>query len=394
MPDDAEMEAMRAAAFPDLDVTGVTKRLQIWGPIPRLVFKVIGPESQRSRMVRLFKVSHEQIMAAVNNAVHSSKAKYEPGQDAPHRIVIVRAYGQDNCVKGSVEGLNGMDNAMYYMEGKTTFASPAVLHYLFTRMKKEQTWRNEYLFDTTSNVAPIGGFRGFKFEDIAYKVLAEKGQKFDARYLSTPAQRESKVTIASDGMVEYASTDDLSAVCHTCAGKLLKPSVKNEAAIDGFMLLENYKHYVPVQFTTADSHTINLPGLERAVARLGWTAEHGWPGKPDSMRDMQIPFYFVVPYTRYAAFQEQIFVGGNPTKSAVAKNTSQRVLCIPATTQLDRAIKLTKELAGTAFVEEISSTLLRSDGLQSVASTLSDVPHAGAGAASALPGVVDGMEVE
>ncbi|RYE84719.1 MAG: hypothetical protein EOO65_01760, partial [Methanosarcinales archaeon] len=330
VPDEREIMEMKASVYSSLDDEGVNIRMQLWGPIPRFLFNEVSDAEQLERVRSVRSASDDQIMKVVNGLVAADLASAAGFlADVPRILVHIHAKGQD-----SESGL-GLHEEEYYREGASLIASLPMLRELLEKMKKYNICFSEYLFDSTARVAPLSGFRGLTFEQIARSVLEVRGTTFEARILNDDGSVEDcKVVTDCEGeQLEYDATTNWE-VART-GGALLKPQRGNEAAVDGFMRVRSVAHYVPVQFTVKDSHTIIGPGLDRALAKLGWSTARGW-----GARDKQVPFYFVVPHHRFQCFtSKQAIVG----RCAAAPYVKQRVVCIPATTQIERALAILKD---------------------------------------------------
>lgn len=138
IPSEEEMHAMHTEAFSAVvSADEVTARMQLWGPIPRLVFELPKAE-QAAHWQRVASVSVEAL-ARVARGQSASAAAGSAGDslETLHCIVHERAFGQDAEPESPAAD---MANAAYCGRGRVVVGSAILLRYVAVRINDESLW--------------------------------------------------------------------------------------------------------------------------------------------------------------------------------------------------------------------------------------------------------------
>ena len=130
VPTEAEVLAMHQVAFKELDLDGVRRRMQLWGPIPRDVLVRVSSELQRIDVQRCSDVKLETIAKAARCSNIGEVASGDT-LEALQRVLHERAAGQD-AEPGSPAA--DMHSSRYYAHGKVVFATPSWLRLTVQRI--------------------------------------------------------------------------------------------------------------------------------------------------------------------------------------------------------------------------------------------------------------------
>jgi hypothetical protein len=343
IPTDKELLAMQAVAFPRLDVPGVKLRMEMWGPIPRLVLASDSIAEQRELWLKAQSVSLERMIAVAQDVAETGKGDE---RKAPHIIVHERAAGQD-----ADPGTPGADDTHpeYYVRGRVAIASPVLLRYVAERIDAESRWSAAFLVDASVRIPSLSSLRGIKFEDLAMDVLAAGGD-FQIKPLGT--SRGSTLSLPCLSRKEWKDLDDLAELTRR-GPAFLVPPIRNQAGLDALVWPAGDSHPWPLDFTVANKHGIHMQGVCNVLNALGWTAAGGWPSAgtaaaasssdsaagaagasdPSLRRAMQVKYYWALPEDRFAEAWRPQTAANDSCDSREAKTLSAHVaqfaLCIP-----------------------------------------------------------------
>jgi len=370
IPTEAEVLAMHQVAFKELDLEGVRRRMQLWGPIPRHVLADISLDEQQMQVQRSCNVKVSVLAEAARSSDDVEKVRGD-NMDATHRILHERAAGQD-AEPGSPAA--DVHDSRFYSPGRVILASPSWLLFVAVVLRAAHAWHMAYLVDASADIGSLGTLRGIKFEEIVLNML-DSGCEWLCRELVAAGSSAAVKRLAAAGAgakakpkgkgsakaeasgkgsgvltlvvprsprVVFASTEELTA--HRGTKSLLVPRNRNNAGLDALMWDEAAGHHVPLDATVADRHGVHAGGLAKAVSALGWTPAGGWPpktpaGNATGLRE--IKYYWFVPQDQFEqgwVTAQPVKVGSDDSELAreVMSHVKQFVVCVPSSDSLQR----------------------------------------------------------
>lgn len=310
LPADEEIRDMARVAYSsDSSPEDVEARMQLWGPIPRLVLSEVDPPEMQEFWNSIRAISADDLVRLLECLSCDPLDK----QELPHRLFVQYAAGQHTDPgKPPLE----LTDRMYYMKGRREVCSRALVRLVIHRTKSHVNFVMKLLVDSSAQVAPFGALRGIKFEPIALTVL-EDGGRFNTRRLHAVSSPDAEhppsgTTAADDGPLPGDAVHPhqfrrhrTRASCRTNAdlataaspGVMLVPENSSQVAIDGLIWDDQRDCYACVQVTVNKAHKINGAGLVAALRALGWDPEHGMPKLPlgSEPKYARLRFYWVVP---------------------------------------------------------------------------------------------------
>lgn len=336
LPSRAELLDMHRVAFPHLDREDCIARMELWGPIPRLVFADIEGTQQRSAWNELCKLNGDHFTAVLRSTLSS-------GSDAiSHRILHECAAGQS---VGADEAAVSISDPEYYLPGARIFASDIIMRWALECAPAEARVQVRLLIDATARVASFGAARGLLFGPMAIEVL-KHGGTFTRRQVD-PLRAADDATIDVHSHIEIQRFGDDDSLKRSALPRmLLVPLNKNYGAIDALFWDHRRHCFVPVNFFVGSNHAINGPALAKALRALGWTPELGLPkiGQPGFAR---VRFYWVVPDDARAPTLAPSSHPINPPfdscDAILASTMEQFELVIPSATTLEIAKRVAAE---------------------------------------------------
>jgi len=404
---------MREMSFPSLSKAGVEARMEMWGPIPRLVLQYTSIRRQQDMWTRAAAVSLDKLTAIArdpNEAGTGAEGK------APLTVVHQRAAGQDAA------GANPRTSE-YYSRGSVVVGSAILLRHVADRINADSKWNAAFLVDASVGIPGLGSLRGLKFEELALDVLSAGGP-FICKVLGDSG-RVSTMTLPCLPRVQWSGIADVAARARERV--FLTPPFRNQVGLDCLMWDDDVSHHWPVDCTVSKDHGIHVEGLATVLASLGWTSRKGWPvsrpwtkpasvaspaalsGSPVSAvagagtasavascpspsaaaaesskgsprRAMQIQYYWAVPEDVYATLDKAQIAKPHSLEAAEAKelfrHVKQLAVCVPKLLLRDRLAAVCKH-AGVATPDEHLAKMMKLEG-----SATSSAGAAGAAASS------------
>jgi hypothetical protein len=379
---EAELLALRAAAFPGLDEVDVRRRMELWGPIPRHVLALPAPRQQQELWARADAVELAALVQMAQPQI--SDAGGSGGLDARHHLLHERAAGQDAPPDSPAPDPRSVE---YYVDGVVAIVSRPMLRYVAERALREQAWGVSSLPGTASFGA-AGALRGVRFEAVVLAMLAE-GFQFECRqlgdiYRGTAAvqglqiglQADTAVAADADGeegtrrhraglqaeRVKWSSVSELT--LYKGDQRLLVPRDRKQAGLNALFWDEEAGHHWPLNCEPPKSfgRELHSQGLADAVLALGWTSEGGWPRSPAPASDRiqaakQIEYFWAVPEHLYFDTGSGWKVSVRyPDRPGTAKEALQYVtryaLCVPSVARIRRLLDACEAL-GVPLPQEL-----------------------------------------
>jgi hypothetical protein len=349
VPSEEELLALRAAAFPKLDEAAVRQRMELWGPIPRLVLDRGRPGDQ----AELWRRAKWIPMDAVVNFV--LRGNVDGDGDT---LVHERARGQD-----AAPGSPAADptSSAFYMRGAVVLASRPLLRHAAERLAEAPGRDGAAVVDASVGVGALAGLRGLAFADVVLGLL-ERGHAFECRRFSaTPpttcvararggrAGGGGTRVVPAAARVAWPSAEGL-AQHRGAAQTLLVPTDRASAGLDGLFWDERAGHHWPLACAAGEEHGVHGERLARAVGALGWTPRGGWrrppapaPGAPPGReaaaqrRALAIKVFWAVPEERFnhpgwaGWWREGADEVGARSRAAAAAaaRVEEHLLCVP-----------------------------------------------------------------
>ena len=275
----------------------VEARMDIWGPVPRMIFGYYSFEAQQKEVETLLAMTSNNIL----DAYDCIRKKGGDGKNPHHRLFLDRAAGQDSPELD-------IRSCGFYVRGSSVVASPLIAAWLMGAVKGYKALQNADFILLSAGVGEHGARRRTLFEDAAIIALL-KGGNFTVKVLSDGLSDGRKVswTVSKHLVkVDWDSAWSPTELERKAASQtMLIPQVKNKAGLDALLWLDRCGHHIPIDFTVGAKHGINMKGLKKNLADLrsrGWKLPKGWLTKSDTASARQVDYVWVVPEDRFASW--------------------------------------------------------------------------------------------
>jgi len=336
LPTAEEVRALRALAFSSTDVDACERRMQLWGPIPRLVLEWVSGVQQRECWDLASVLPLSKLTAIVRGTAREEAS-------APHAIIHERARGQH------IAGLD-VRTELYFERGQPVLASAVIEKHIVQRILLDREWHAAFLLDGSARIGALGAWRGNNAERIGLCLL-EAGGTFRARRLvpSGPAAPEEELVLAANLEPRRVFCAAEALADHKSHAGMVLPSVINFPGLDALLWDSAVSHHWPIDVTVSSTHGIHAAGLADAVTRLGWTPDHGW-GSAATGADMEIKYFWGVPQQQFEdgwkqTRKEKAGSMGTELAAKVFSHVTQYAVCIPAASLVKR---MYEEMEGDA----------------------------------------------
>lgn len=171
LPTEQEVLDLHALAFPELDITGVRRRLRLWGPIPDLV---LGRRTHTQSQLAAFNVAR---WIPLNTLADVARGSVVPTGD---EVVHTRCLGQD-APPGSQDA--DPTDPMHYAQGEKVIGSLPLLRLIAQRARAEKHWQRAEAVEKSLGVGPLAAIPQLTFRRIVAQML-RRGYQFKCRTLA------------------------------------------------------------------------------------------------------------------------------------------------------------------------------------------------------------------
>ena len=318
-----ELLEMNNCTFQDnkLSQEALKARVNLWGPIPRLVFDLSPIEVQYAEVVKLKRLNLEEIQKAYKFV----RFQTHEGDNPKHSIFVERAAGQDLV---GVQNISlEMLKKSFYHRGATAIASQPISSLIMRVIKSLSIHEAADFVFSSVGVGEHGSRRGTLFEELALKVLASGGS-FEVRDLRNKST--SVWSISQSTIVDWDRKSTMTLENMALENTILVPTVKNEEGLDALLWIHSLSHHVPIDFTVSNRHGIHQIGLANHLRKLGargWTIDHGWAAARDHVTK-EVPYIWVVPEDKFNLWNHEQSAKAN-SEHMICNYLAQYVLKMP-----------------------------------------------------------------
>lgn len=288
LPTPEEVRVLRELAFPSLDVEPMERRMQLWGPIPRLVLEEVSDAEQLAQWRAACAVPLSDLAVVSRGGIPSDPTS------AYHTLVHERAFGDADPTADQT-------TPRCYQRDLPAFASPAIMRRVLQRAMHEHSPSavTGLLEGTRCSAVADDAWKGTAAQWSALRLLQEGGALL-VRHLvdAGPIFEAEEYNLPKQCMAGIAVHDASALATHTAhEGALFLASGVARVSAAGPTALfwdNDVSISAVVTAATESDGTIDAAALADVVTRLGWTPSGGWG---DGSR--HISYFWAVPEQQF-----------------------------------------------------------------------------------------------